>query len=132
MLVDEGRTVEDVGDGVVTGVEQGGDASVGSDVLDVLTRDPPADKRLISRLCASSGLKVEVTVGRVTVSCGPPKVTVIVTGVVDGVGGEVVSVEFKIGSGMVEFDPSVETIPPFPPAPLIIERALDSEVHPTN
>ena len=133
MLVDEGRTVEDdVDGGVVTGVEQGGDASVGSDTLDVLTRDPPADKRLASRLYASSGLKVEVTVGRVAVSCGPPKVTVIVTGVVDGVGGGVASVELKIGNGTVESDSSVEIIPPFPPAPLIIERALDSEVHPTN
>ena len=133
MLVDEGRSVEDdVDGGVVTGMEQGGDASVGSDILDVLTREPPADKRLISRLYASSGVKVEVTVGRVAVSWGPPKVTVIITGVVDEVGGGVVSVEFKIGSGMFEFDPSVETIPPVPPAPLIIERALDSEVHPTN
>ena len=133
MLVGEGRSVEDnVDGGVVTGVEQGGDTGVGSDTLDVLTRDPPADKRLISRLYASSGLKVEVTVGRVAVSCGPPKVIVIVTGVVDGVGGGVMSVGFKIGSGMDESDPSVETIPPFPPAPLIIEKALDSEVHPTN
>ena len=132
MLVDEGRKVEDTNGGVVTGVEQGGDASVGSEMLDVLTRDAPADKRLIRRSCASSGLKVEVTVGRVAVSYGPPKDTVIITGVVVGVGGGVASVEFKTGSGMDEFDPSVETIPPFPPAPLIIERAFDSEVHPTN
>lgn len=132
MLVDEGITVENgVDGGVVTRVEQGGDADVGLGMLDVLTSDPPADKRLISRLYASSGVKVEVTVGRVAVSCGPPKAIVIVTGVVDGVGGGVVSVEFKIGSGMPEF-PSVETIPPVPPAPLIIERALASEVHPTN
>ena len=132
MLVDEGRRVEDTDGGVVMGVEQGGDASVGSDMLDVLTRDAPADKRLISRSWASSGVKVEVTVGSVAVSYGPPKDTVIITGVVVGVGGGVVSVEFRVGSGTVEFDPSVDTIPPCPPAPLIIERALDSEVHPTN
>lgn len=67
---------------------------------------------------------MDTTVGRVTVSDDP-------LGVV-GIGGEVVSVGFMVGSGMVEFEQSVETIPPFPPAPLIIERALDSEVHPTN
>ena len=67
---------------------------------------------------------MHTTVGRVTVSDGPPGVV--------GIGGAVVSVEFRVGSGTVEFELSVETIPPFPPAPLIIERALDSEVHPTN
>lgn len=94
-------------------------------------RDAPSDKRLMSRLYASSGLKVDVTVGRVTISVGPPMDSVVVrVGV--GTGGEVGSVEFRIGSETVEFESSVETIPPFPPAPLIIERALDSEVHPTN
>lgn len=132
--VSEGRTPEgDADDGVVREVEEDGDASVGSDTLDVLTSDAPADKRLISWLHASSGLKVDVTVGRVAVSDGPPRVIVIVfTPVSVWVGGEVVSVWFRIGRGMVEFNPSVENIPPFPPAPLIIERALDSEVHPTN
>jgi len=91
------------------------------------------DKRLISWLYASSGLKVDVTVGRVTVSDGPPRVIVNVTVRVGvGIGGEAGSVEFRIGSGMVGSGSSVETIPPFPPAPLIIERAFDSEVHPTN
>lgn len=60
---------------------------------------------------------------------GPPGST---TRVAIGIGGEVESVEFMIGSGMVEFDSSVENIPPSPPAPLMIERALGSEVHPTN
>ena len=74
---------------------------------------------------------MDVTVGGVTVLSGPPRVGVIIR--VDvGIGGGVVSVGFKIGSGMVGFEPSVKTISPFPPAPLIIERALDSEVHPTN
>jgi len=133
MLVDEGRMVEgDAGGGVVTGVEQGSDASVGSDMLDVSTRDAPADKRLIRRLYASLGLKVLVTVGRVAVSRGPPKETVISTGVAVGVGGGVASVEFRTGRGVVESGSFVETIPPFPPAPLIIERALASEVHATN
>lgn len=67
---------------------------------------------------------MHTTVGRVTVSDGPARVV--------GIGGAVVSVEFRVGSGTVKFELSVETIPPFPPAPLIIERALDSEVHPTN
>jgi hypothetical protein len=125
VLVEEKRTVEDnAGKGVGAGVQEGSEASVGSDMLDVLTRDPPAHKRLISRLYASSRLKVDVTVGRVIV--------VDTVGVGDGVGGGVVSVEFKMGSGMFEFDRSVETIPPVPPAPLMIERALDPEVHPTN
>ena len=94
-------------------------------------RDAPSAKRLMSWLYASSGLKVDVTVGRVTGSVGPPRGGVTVR--VDvGTGGGVGSVEFRIGSGTVEFESSVETIPPFPPAPLIIERALDSEVHATN
>ena len=132
--VSEGRTPEDDADGgVVREVEEGGDASVGSDMLDVLTSDAPIDKRLINWSHASSGLKVDVTVGRVAVSDGPPRVIVIVsTPVGVWVGGEVVSVWFRVGSGMVEFNPSVENIPPFPPAPLMIERALASEVHPTN
>jgi len=132
MLVNEGRTVEDDADGgVVTEVEGGSDANVGSDILDVLTGDAPTDKRLISWLYASSGLKVDVTVGGVTVLSGPPRVGVIIR-VEVGIDCGVVSVGFRIGSGMVGFGSSVETIPPFPPAPLIIERALDSEVHPTN
>ena len=132
MLVSEGRTVGDDADGdVVTKVEEGSGASVGPDMPDVLTRDAPTDKRLSSWLYASSGLKVDVTVGRVTVSDGPTLIVIITTGVDDGVGG-VESVGFRSGSGMEEFGSSVETIPPFPPAPFIIERALDSEVHPTN
>jgi len=124
--IDEGR---DADDGIVTQVEEGSDASVGSDILDVLTKDAPADKRLISWLNASSGLKVVVTVGRVIVPDGSPGGT---TSVAVGIGGEVESVGFRIGSGVVEFDSSVENTPPFPPAPLIIEKALGSEVHPTN
>lgn len=125
VLVEEGRTVEgDAGGAIVAEVEGGGDGNVGSGVLDVLTRDAPADKRFISLSYASSGLKVDTTVGRVIVSGGPLWVV--------GIGGEVVPVEFRIGSGIVEFSPSVETIPPFPPAPSIIERALASEVHPIN
>jgi len=130
MLVNEGRRVEGgADDGTVTKVEEGSDASVGSDILDVLTKDAPTDKRLINWLNASSGLKVVVTVGRVMVSDGSPGGA---TRVAVGIGGEVESVEFRIGSGMVEFDSSVENIPPSPPAPLMIERALGSEVHPTN
>ena len=128
--VNEGRTVgDDADDGIVTGVEEGSVGSVGSDIPDVLTRDAPADKRLINLLYASSGLKVVVTVGRVVTPDGPPEGVVRVD---VGIRGEVESVEFRSGSGMVEFDSSVENIPPFPPAPLMIDRALDSEVHPTN
>jgi len=59
MLVNEGRRVEeDADDGTVTKVEEGSDASVGSDIPDVLTKDAPTDKRLINWLNASSGLKV--------------------------------------------------------------------------
>lgn len=130
MLVNEGRRFEeDADDGTVTKVEEGSDASVGSDIPDVLTKDAPTDKRLINLLNASSGLKVVVTVGSVIVPDGPPGGT---TSVAVGIGGEVESVEFMIGSGMVELDSSVENIPPSPPAPLMIERALGSEVHPTN
>ena len=129
MLANKGRKVEDAYDGTVTEVEEGSDTGVGSDMLDVPTKDAPADKRLINWLNASSGLKVVVTVGRVIVPDGSPGGTIRV---VVGVGGEVESVEFRIGSGMVEFDSSVENIPPTPPAPLMIERALGSEVHPTN
>ena len=128
MPVNEGRRVEDVDDSIITEVEEGSDASVDSDILDVPTKDAPADKRLINRLNASSGLKVVVTVGRVVAPGGPPGGNI---GVAVGIGG-VESVEFRIGSGMVEFDSSVENIPPSPPAPLMIERALGSEVHPTN
>lgn len=52
--------------------------------------------------------------------------------VADEIGGEAESVGFRMGSGTAELDLSVENIPPFPPAPLMIERALGSEVHPTN
>jgi hypothetical protein len=128
--VNEGRRVEeDTDDGIITEVEGCSDASVGSDILDVPTMDAPADKRLFNWLNASSGLKVVVTVGRVMVPDGPSGGTIRVA---VGVGGEVESVESRVGSGMVEFGSSVESIPPFPPAPLMIERALGSEVHPTN
>ena len=109
-------------------MEEGSDASVGSDMLDVPTKDAPTDKRLINLLNASSGLKVVVTVGRVIVPDGPPGGTIRVA---VGIGGGVGSVGFGIGSGIVECGSSIENIPPFPPAPLMIERALGSEVHPT-
>jgi len=128
MPVNEGRVEEDADVGIVIEVE-GDDASIGSNILDVPTKDAPTDKRLINWLNASSGLKVVVTVGRVVAPGGPPGGTV---GVAVGIGGEVESVESGIGSGMVEFDWSVENIPPCPPAPPMIERALGSEVHPTN
>jgi len=87
MLVNEGRRVEeDADDDTVTKVEEGSDASVGSDILDVLTKDAPTDKRLINWLNASSGLKVVVTVGSVIVPDGPPGGTARVA---VGIGGEV-------------------------------------------
>ena len=129
MLVNEGRTVEDDVDGSIVARVEG--TGIGSDMLGALTNDAPAAKRLFSWLYASSGLKVDVTVGRVAVS-EDPRVIVTVTPVGVAIGGEVESVGFMIGSGMVEFKGSVEMTPPFPPAPSIIERALDSEVHATN
>jgi len=126
--VSEGRTVEEDTDvGTRTEVEEGGDVGVG--VLDVPTRDAPSNKRLINWPKASSGLKVVVTVGRVVAPDGSPGGAIPVD---VGTGGEVQSVGFRGGSGRVEFDPSVENTSPVPPAPLMIERALDSEVHATN
>ena len=123
----EGRTVEENTDvGIRTEVEEGGNVGVGSGMLDVPTRDAPAAKRLINWLKASSGLKVVVTVGRVVTPDGGPGGTAPVD---VGIGGEVQSIGFRGGSGRVEFVPSVENIPPVPPAPLMIERALCSEVH---
>jgi len=126
--VSEGRAVEgDTDVDIRTEVEEGG--GVGVSMLDVPTRDAPADKRLINWLKASSGLKVVVTVGRVVAPDGSPGGT---TPVDVWIGGEVQSVEFRSGSGRVEFDPSVEDILPVPPAPSMIERALASEVHAMN
>lgn len=71
-------------------MEEGGDVGVG--VLDVPTRDAPADKRLTNRLKASSGLKVVVTVGRVVAPDGSPGG---IASVDVGIGGEVQSVEFR-------------------------------------
>lgn len=127
-LVSEGRRVEeDTSVGTRKEVEECGDIGVG--MLGVPTRDAPANKRLLNWLKASSGLKVVVTVGRVVTPDGSPGG---ITPVDVGIGGEVQSVEFRGGSGRVEFDPSVEDISSVPPAPLMIERALGSEVHAMN